>query len=81
MIPESLKGSLEREAKSEKVSFGELVRRALGHYLLARKDPYSFDSFFSSKTVLEDKGPLDGAKRHDDTLYGRDVHGKQGKGR
>lgn len=75
MIPEGLKGHLEREANKEKVSFGELVRRALQNYLLARKDPYSFDSFFSSQTVFKDKGPSDGAKKHDDYLYGIDVHG------
>ena len=57
-----------------------LVRKALSHYLLARKDPYSYDSFFASQTVLKDDGPADGSKKHDDTLYGRDVHGRIGKG-
>ena len=72
MIPESLKGSLEHEAKKERVSFGELVRKALGQYLVARQNPYAFDSFFASKTVFNDEGPKDGARKHDAYLYGKE---------
>src|SRR3990167_8085720 len=69
MLPETLKLKFEKEAKKEKVSFGELVRRALEKYLLVQEDPWKNDSFFSSKTVFNDDGPTDMAERHDYYLY------------
>lgn len=68
MLPELLKSKLEKEAEREKVSFGELVRRALEKYLLVQSDPWKYDSFFSS-TTLFDSGVTDSAVRHDYYLY------------
>lgn len=75
MLPEGLKAKLEKEAVREKISFGELVRRALQKYLFIKKDPYAHDTFFSSKTVFESEGPDDNALNHDKYLYEDvDVH-------
>lgn len=75
MIPDSLRLSLIKEAEREKLTFGEIVRRALQGFLLMRRGATAHDPFFSSQTVFQDEGPTDGAEHHDDYLVRPDVHG------
>ncbi|MBI2981627.1 MAG: ribbon-helix-helix protein, CopG family [Deltaproteobacteria bacterium] len=65
MLPEAFKSKLDREAEREKISFGELVRRALQKYLLIREGAAAHDSFLSSKTIFQDKGEADVSEHHD----------------
>ncbi len=74
MIPEPLRLKLAQEAAREKVSLGELIRRALEKFILARERPLRNDPFFSGETIFEDEGPTDVALRHDDYLYGGSPH-------
>lgn len=74
MLPEVLKVKLAKEAEREKVSFGELVRRALEKYLLSKRGVVAHDSFLSSKTIFQDEGPTDVADRHDDYLLEKGPH-------
>lgn len=74
MLPEAFKSKLDREAKKEKISFGELVRRALQKYLLIREGATAQDSFLSSKTIFHDEGPSDVSEKHDQHLSGRSPH-------
>lgn len=76
MVPENLQTKLEYEARREKISFGELVRRALQTYLLLKKNAGAHDSLLSSKTVFDDEGPRDVSRDHDKYLYGQRVSGK-----
>lgn len=74
MIPEWLKMNLDQLARRETISLGELIRRALGRYVTARKGGESQDPFFASRTVFEDKGPRDVSSTHDETLSRRGPH-------
>ena len=75
MLPESFKTRLAREAERERISFGELVRRALQKYLLIKEGATAHDSFLSSKTIFQDKGSKDVSEKHDRYLAGKDAHG------
>lgn len=77
MLPMALRGRLEKEAKDQNLSFGELVRRALQKYLLLKNVTEAAEPFFSSKTVFGDKGPADGARLHDNYLIRLSPHGKK----
>ena len=65
---------LEKEAEKEKISFGELVRRALQKYLLGRQGATAHDPFLSSKTIFQDKGPGDVSEKHDRALNEQGAH-------
>lgn len=73
-LPNNLKIKLEKEAQKEKISFAELVRRALEKYLLAKQGATAQDAFLSSQTVFEDDGPFDTALHHDKYLLERGPH-------
>ncbi|MDO8644267.1 MAG: hypothetical protein Q7S00_04785 [bacterium] len=72
MLPEPLKLKAEKEAEKEKVSFGELIRRALEKYLLLKKGGH--DPFLSSQTLFHDEGPMDVAEHHNDYLLKKGPH-------
>lgn len=76
MLPESLKLHLEKEARQKRLSFGELVRRALQKYLLGQQNLGNTDPFLSSQTLFLDDGPPDVSASHDDYLIQSDVHGR-----
>lgn len=77
MLPMTLRGRLEKEAKGQNLSFGELVRRALQKYLLLKNMPEVTDPFLASHTTFDDKGPADGARLHDNYLTRFSPHGKK----
>lgn len=74
MLPSSIKAELEREAKREGVSFGEMIRRVLEKYLLSIRGKAIHDPFFASQTVFHDDGVTDVSERHDDYLTDRGPH-------
>lgn len=69
-----MKVKLENEAERERLSFAEIVRRALEKYFLSKKGPAAYDSLLSSQTVFEDQGPSDVSERHDHYLLERGPH-------
>lgn len=73
VLPETLKARLEKEARRDRISFGELVRRALQKYLLGRQEMAAHDPFLASQTTFTDAGPADVAEHHDQHLV-RDPH-------
>lgn len=73
VLPEALKARLEKEARRDRVSFGELVRRALQKYLLGRQEMAAHDPFLASHTIFTDEGPADVAEHHDRHLV-KDPH-------
>lgn len=74
MLPETVRAEMEREARKEGVSFGEMVRRVLEKYLLAMRGKTIHDPFFSSQTVFQDEGPTDVSTLHDRVLTERGPH-------
>lgn len=61
-------------ARSEGISFSDLVRRSLKKELTAKpkkkKPGQTGDPFFDDHTVYDDDGPEDLAANHDEYLYG-----------
>lgn len=72
MLPDDLKAKVVREANSRGVSLGEYVREALVMALTDRDADEADDSLYSDSACFSGKAPKDGAKRHDDYLYGGD---------
>jgi len=66
LIPEDLKLRAVERAKSDNMSFGEFVRRALEKSL---QDTDS-DPFWNDKAVFRGEVPSDYSENHDDYLYG-----------
>ncbi|MBF0491746.1 MAG: hypothetical protein HQM15_03100 [Deltaproteobacteria bacterium] len=65
VLPETLKRRVLQESSREKISFSEMVRKALEKYLLSKHHSAQEDSFFSNKILLEDEGPKDVSRFHD----------------
>ena len=65
MLPEDLKAEAEKAARSQGISFGEIVRLSLRKNLNRNK----VDPFFSDTEVYGGKVPADLSKNHDKYLY------------
>lgn len=69
MLPSGLKVKAERQASTEGVSLGGLVREALVHYL-AQPTTVEEDPLFADDAVFSGPAPEDYSQRHDAYLYG-----------
>jgi len=72
VLPPRLKELAMERARTQGISFGELVRRALEEQVStppgAKK---TGDPFWDNLAVYDTEGPTDVAENHDDYLYGK----------
>ena len=72
VMPPELKERALRRAREQKISFGEFVRRAVEHQLLAPRRggrAKTGDSYLDNIVTFDDGGPTDMSTRVDDYLY------------
>ena len=69
VLPTLLKQLATERARSEGISFGEFVRRAIEKQLVTPANKTG-DPFWDNLTAYEAEGPTDIAQNHDDYLYG-----------
>ena len=72
LIPPDLRNRADRMARQLGISFGELVRRALGEMLDRPGTLRTGDAFLAEGPVYDGPGPSDTSVHHDDYLYGED---------
>jgi hypothetical protein len=70
MLPSDLKLAAERYAKEHRISFGEVVRRALTATTTGTGKRKKQDPFLSDRAVYRGKSPADLSSDHDRYLYG-----------
>lgn len=71
MLPEELKTSAIRKARSLGISFGELIRQALAQALAQGRGTRT-DSLLSDSAVFKGPSPADLSAEHDRHLYGEE---------
>ena len=72
MLPPDLRAQAGRHAHRLGISFGELVRLALGNFMSEKGQEPESDPLFSDEAVFTGKVPADLSANHDAHLYGED---------
>jgi hypothetical protein len=73
VLPASLKERAVAQAREQKISFGEFVRRAVEKQLATPprgKSRKTGDPFWDNLVAYDDDAPADLSVRHDEYLYG-----------
>ena len=73
MIPPDLRNRAEQRCRRLRISFGELVRRALEEHLGHGGAGEIADPLFADDAVWRGAAPADASANHDEYLYGRET--------
>jgi hypothetical protein len=68
MLPAALKSRAARQARSEGISLGELIRDSVERRLAARQTSREHDPLFADEVTFKDDWPGDVAENHDKYL-------------